>query len=148
MSDPESPDIDSDTDSDGDVDPRHLAGVTLGAAVIALYASWMAADLVARWLTIPIVLVIAGSRLYGREGIGEKLAFVGYTLAALLALTPVLIILPDVLGDFTESPAEMALTVSNALLVVVFVFLAATLAYLTYRIDRGQGVIQRVRTSR
>lgn len=137
-----------DTDSTVDIDPRHLAVVALGAVVLALYASWMAADLVARWLTIPLVVVIAGGLLYGRTSASDKLAFVGYALAALLALTPVLIILPDVLGDFTESPVEMALTVSNLLLVVAFALLAALVAYLAYRIDGGRGIIQRVRTDR
>lgn len=137
-----------DTDSPVDVDPQHLAGVAIGAVVVALYASWMAADLVARWLTIPVVVVIAGGLLYGRTSASDKLAVVGYMLAALLALTPVLIILPDVLGDFTERPVEMAFTVSNVLLVVFFALLAALVAYLAYRVDGGRGIIQRVRTAR
>jgi len=130
---------------DADVEPRHLLGVVAGAAVLALYASWMAADLVGRWLVFPVTAVVAGYLLYGREESGNKAVFVGYGLAAMLAVTPVVMILPDVLGEFTEGPAAMALTVSNLLLVVLFLLPATALAYVTYRFDGGRGIVQRVR---
>lgn len=131
--------------ADAGVDSRHIAGVVIGAVVLALYASWMAADLVARWLTLPATAVVAGYLLSGRENGGAKTVFVGYALAAMLAVTPVVMILPDVLGEFTEGPVAMGLTAANLLLVVLFFLPAAVLAYATYRLDGGQGIIERVR---
>jgi hypothetical protein len=133
--------------TDTDIQVRHVAGVVVGAVVIAYYASWMAADVVARQVVFPVVALAAGYLLYRREEPGEKTIYTGYTLARLLAITPLVFIIPDIVGDFTTGPLELALTASNAALFIVFLLPAAAVAYVTYRVDGGRGVIQRVRES-
>lgn len=132
---------------DTGIDVRHVTGLAAGAVVVSLYATWMVADIVARWLAFPVTVLVTGYLLYGREGSHEKAVFVGYALAALLAVTPVAMILPDVLWEFTENPTAMALTVSNVILFVLFLLPAAVVAYTTYRFDGGRGVVQRVRAA-
>lgn len=129
----------------GEIEPRHLTGIVVGAVVLGWYASWMAADLVGRWLTFPAVTLVAGYLLSGREDGRDKTVFVGYALAALVAVTPLAVVVPDVVGGFTEGPVEMGLTASNAVLFVLFLLPAAAIAYVTYRLDGGQGVLERVR---
>lgn len=128
-----------------DIEMRHAAGVVVGAVVIALYTSWMAADVVSRTVVFPVVALAAGYLLSRREEPGQKSVYVGYTLAKLVALTPLVFVLPDVSGDFTAGALELALTMSNAILFVLFLLPAGVLAYVTYRADGGRGVAQRIR---
>jgi hypothetical protein len=131
--------------ADADIEPRHVSGVVVGAVVLALYTSWMAADIVSRLVVFPIVALVAGYLLYKREEPGRKAVYVGYSLAKLLVITPFVMILPDITGDFTAGAAEMGLTMANLILVVLFLLPAAGVAYVTYRYDGGRGVVQRVR---
>jgi hypothetical protein len=133
--------------ADTDIEVRHAAGVVVGAVVLAYYAAWMSADIVSRLVVFPIVALAAGYLLFQREAPGEKTVYVGYTLAKLLAFTPLVFILPDVVGDYTAGPLELALTASNAALLVLFLLPAGVVAYATYRIDGGRGVVQRLRES-
>lgn len=126
-------------------DRRHAARAVLGAAVLALYAAWMAADVVPRWLLLPVVALLAGIVLYRRRSADEQAAYLGYALALLLLLTPVVVVLPDLTAGFAASPATMVLMASNLLLVVVFGLAAALVAYLTYRVDGGPGVLGTIR---
>lgn len=128
-----------------DIEPRHAAGVALGAAVIAFYTAWMAADVVSRVVVFPIVALAAGFVLSRQTEPGQKSVYVGYTLSKLLVLTPFVFVLPDVSGDFTAGAAELALTVSNLILFVLFLLPAGLLAYITYRADGGRGILQRLR---
>ncbi|MFT4945704.1 MAG: hypothetical protein ACI9K3_001654, partial [Halovenus sp.] len=111
-----------------DIEPRHVAGVALGAAVIAFYTAWMAADVVSRVVVFPIVALAAGFVLSRQTEPGQKSVYVGYTLSKLLVLTPFVFVLPDVSGDFTAGAAELALTVSNLILFVLFLLPAGLLA--------------------
>lgn len=122
-------------------EPRHLSRAAVGSLAVGLYATWMAADLVGRWLVFPAVAVLAGALLYGRDGGHEQLVFVGYAFAVLLAVTPAFVVLPDVLAD----GLTMLFMTANLLLVVLFALPAAAVAYVTYRVDGGRGVVQRVR---
>lgn len=130
-----------------DIEVRHVTGVVTGAAVLAYYASWMSADIVSQLVVFPVVALVAGYLLSRRTAPGEKSVYVGYTLAKMLALTPLVFVLPDVVGDFTAGPLDMALTASNALLFLVFLLPAVAVAYVTYRVDGGRGIVQRVRDS-
>jgi hypothetical protein len=93
----------------------------------------------------PIVALAAGFVLFQRTEPGQKSVYVGYTLSKLLVLTPFVFVLPDVSGDFTAGAAELALTVSNLILFVLFLLPAGLLAYITYRADGGRGILQRLR---
>lgn len=135
---------------DRDLDPRHLLGVVLGALVLGGFAAWMAADLVGRWLSFPVVAVLAGVLLFGKESRHEQVVFVGYTIAGLLVLTPVFMILPDALSGSAYGPgaAGLVFMLANAILFLLFGTLAAVVAYATYRYDGGRGLVQRVRAVR
>lgn len=127
-----------------ETDPWHLSRVGLGTLGVAVYATWMAADVLARWLTFPVVAVLAGFLLVDRDA-HEQLVFLGYAFAGLFVLTPVLMVLPDALGEFGEGATTMVFMTANLLLVVLFAVPAAVLAYVTYRLDGGRGVLQRLR---
>jgi hypothetical protein len=131
-----------------DVERGHLVRVVLGAVVISLYAVWMAADLIARWLLFPVVAVLAGYLLFERDTAHEQTIFVGYAFAALLLVTPLLLFFPDVTGDFDRSLSSLLFTTANVLLFVLFAVVAGTVTYVTYRLDGGRGVVQRIRDFR
>ena len=136
------------TDNRTLISPGHAGGVVGGALVVSLYATWMAADLVARWLLFPVVAVIAGYLLHLRRTNREQVVFVGYTLAGLLVLTPVVMVLPDAVAGFDVGSATMVFVAANALLFLLFALLAALVAAVTVRLDRGRGIVQHVRDSR
>ena len=130
------------------ISPGHAGRVGGGALVVSLYATWMAADLVGRWLLFPIVALMAGYLLHQRETGREQVVFVGYTLAGLLVLTPVIMVLPDGFAGFGVGSATMLFMAANALLFLLFALLAAVVAVVTFRLDRGRGFVQHVRDSR
>lgn len=105
----------------------------------------MAADLVPRWLLLPVVGLIAGLVLYRQGSADEQAAYLGYALALLLLLTPVLVVLPDLTAGFAASPGTMLSMASNLLLVVIFGLAAALVAYITYRVNGGPGVSEALR---
>ncbi len=136
------------TDRRARISPGHVGGVVLGALAVSLYATWMAADLVGRWLLFPVVAVVAGYLLHQRETGREQLVFVGYTLAGLLVVTPVVVVLPDAVAGFDVGATTMLFMTSNALLFVLFALLAGVVAAVTFRLDRGRGIVQHVRQTR
>jgi len=135
-------------DSTTDVDLRHLSRAVLGAVVVSLYAVWMAADLVARWLLFPVVAVLTGYLLLKRSTAREQTVFVGYAFAVMLAVTPVLIVVPDLTGGFDASLSSLLFTTANVVLLLLFACIAGIVAYVTYRYDGGRGVVQRIRDTR
>lgn len=141
MSETSSVDIDVD-----DLDPRHVAGVVVGAFGLAFYASWMAADLVGRWLLFPVVALITGYYLYIREEPGDKGVFFGYSLAAMMVLTPILMVIPDIIGDFVGSPAWAGM--ASLVIFILFLIPAGIVAYVTFRYSGGRGVVERIQDRR
>lgn len=133
----------SSVDLDADLDPRHVAGVVVGALVLALYASWMAADIVGRWLIFPVVALLTGYYLYLRDEPGDKGVFFGYSLAGMMVLTPILMVVPDLTGSFEGGTPAIGL--ANVVILVIFLIPAAIVAYVTYRYSGGTGVVERVR---
>jgi hypothetical protein len=134
------------TGPDRELDPRHLTGVLVGAFLLGLYAAWMAADLVARWFIFVAVALIAGYILYDRREPRSKTVFVGYSLAGLLALTPVFFVLPDVFGDFTgASDTTFVFGLGNLFLVILFIVPSIIVAYVTFRYSGGRGILTRIR---
>lgn len=131
--------------SDFDIERGHLGRTVLGTVAISLYAVWMAADIVARWLLGPVIAVLVGYLLVERETAHEQKIFVGYAFAIMLLVTPLLLFLPDVTGDFDRSLSSMLFTTANVLLFVLFAIVAGIVAYVTYRLDGGRGVVQRIR---
>lgn len=141
---------DSSTATLADLDAGHAAATLVGAVLLGLYAAWMTADLLARWLVVPLVAVAAGYALARRPTTRGKAIYVCAVLAALLALTPVTIVLPNVLsaGAYGASPWSLALTTGNLFLVVLFAVPAALVAYVGYRLAGGRGVRARIRAVR
>lgn len=134
---------------DGDAGANAAATVA-GAVPLALYATWIAADLLARWFVFPVVAVGAGYALSVRPTVREQASYACYALAGLLAVTPVFVVLPDVLsaGEYGTSTSSLLFTLGNLFLVVLFALLAALVAYVGYRVDGGRSVLERVRDAR
>lgn len=112
------------------------AAVTAGCTlVLAGYASWIAADALPRWLAFLAVALGAGYALLRVDDRRTRVGTAAYALAGLLALTPVALIVPDALwaDELGVSALSMVLTTGNAILVVVFLALAAAVGYLGYR---------------
>lgn len=117
-------------------DMAHLSSVILGALVVGGAAAWVAAQLAS-----PVVVFLAAAAMTGvlldrRRGDRRKLVLVGYAVAALVAVSPALFFLPDVLAGRTSVVSQLLTVVVTRLL-----WLAAGLvAYVTYRLDGGTGV--------
>lgn len=141
---------DSTISLDASVETQHIAAATVCALVLASYATWITADLTARWLIFPAILLIAGYFLVQQADQRAQVVFLGYGMAVLVALTPIFMILSDVLsaGTYGRSPASMVVTTMNLLFILLFAVLAGIIAYGTYRYDGGTGIVQRIRERR
>lgn len=127
---------------DLDVEFGHISGVVIGAVVVAAYAAWAIGDIVSWWFGFLATALVAGYLLYGREDDRDKLVFVVYSLAGLIALTPVLLFfIPDLLSDRTE----IIFQTISVVFTLLFVTLGGIVGYVGYRLNGGQGVIQRAR---
>lgn len=131
-------------------DTTAVAATVVGGLVLGLYASWMAADLVARWLVFLVVALGAGYALFDQPAVRAQVAYGCYVLAGLVLLTPVLMILPDVLSGsvYGVGAVGMAAQLANLILLAVFGLLAAIVAYVGYRASGGRGVLERLRNYR
>ena len=128
---------------DLDLEFGHISSVVIGAVVVAAYAAWVIGDLVSWWLGFLATALIAGYLLYGREDDRDKLVFVVYSLAGLIALTPFLLLfLPDLLSGRSDIVFQMI----SIVLIVFFAIIAGLVSYVGYRLNGGRGVIQRART--
>lgn len=124
-----------------------VAGTIVGAVILGLYAAWIAADIVARWLVFLVVALVVGYVLLTKPTVRSQAVYGGYALAALIVLTPIFVIIPDVLsaGTYGVGATGMIFQIANLLLLVVFLIPAAIVAYAAYRLDGGTGVVERVR---
>lgn len=131
-------------------DATTVAVAVGGGLVLGLYASWMAADLVARWLVFLVVAVGAGYALFDQPDVRAQVAYGCYVLAGLLVLTPILMLFPDVLSgsEYGVGAVGMAAQLANLILLLVFGLLAAIVAYAGYRASGGRGVLERLRNYR
>lgn len=136
------------TDADGvDLEWGKLGNAVGGALILAWYATWITADLLARWIIFPLVALLAGYLLYQQDSGHDQGVYFGYRLAVLVLVTPLLIVLPDVLGADAYGVGGLTLlvTYTNILLGIVFAIIAAIIAYVTYRYDGGTGLVARAR---
>ncbi len=124
-----------------DLDLQHLSSVALGAAVVAALAAWIAADLASPVLVFAGVALLTGYFLADRRGDREKAVLVGWAVVALLAVSPVLFFLPDVVAGRTGLLGQPMTVVVVRLLLVV----TGVVGYVVYRLDGGAGVVQRAR---
>lgn len=122
-------------------DLQHLTSVLLGGLGVAAAAAWVAGELASPVIVFLAVAVMTGYLLDQRRGERAKLVLVGYAVAALLAVSPVLFVLPDVLAGRTGVLSQHMTVVVTRLLLLV----AGILAYGTYRLDGGVGVLARAR---
>lgn len=122
-------------------DLQHVSSVVLGAVVVAAVAAWVAAEVAGPVVVFPAVAGMAGVLLDRRAGDRAKLVFVGYAVAAVLAASPVLFFLPDVLVGRTSVLAQVMTVVLTRVLLLV----GAVVAYAAYRVDGGRGVLERTR---
>lgn len=117
--------------------PRTAAVVFVFAIVLGWYASWLLADLGLG--TVAFVLVAAGSA-YGlyRQPTRRRATVRGLSaLAALLAATPVFMNLPFLLaaGRYgVGQPAAFTVRLADALVLVVFLIVAAVPAGVAWRL--------------
>lgn len=116
-------------------EPKLIAGIVVGALFFGAYAAWMAADFLPRALVFVFVALGVGGMLYQRDDGREQLVYAGYVLAGLLVLTPILMVLPDVVaaGVYGRGAFEMLFMTANFVLFLIFAVPAAVVAYLSYR---------------
>jgi hypothetical protein len=126
---------------------RHDAATTAlvvgWALVLGLVAGWVVADFGGRRLATVVVALASGSLLYGRETPRDIIAGALYMLAALFALFPV----AYELHVFTvtgmagvDSPWAHVLTVSDLLVFVLFLAVAAVPALLAFLVQNWTAV--------
>jgi hypothetical protein len=128
----------------------HVLGTAVGSLVLGLFAAWIAADLLPRLLTFLAVAGATGYRLFATAAVRRQAAIACKVLAGLLVVTPLFVVLPDVLSADTYGVSAMSMVVSiaNLLLFVPFALAAAIVAYVAYRLEGGTGIVQRVRNRR
>lgn len=119
------------------VDAKFVFGVVFGGVLLGAYATWITADVLPRALTFIFVAVGVGGTLYRREEPREQLVYAGYVLAGLLFLTPVMMILPDLIsaGAYGVGALELLFMTMNLVLFVVFAVPGVVVAYLSYRLS-------------
>lgn len=139
--------VETPTATDANVDVANVVVSVGAAAVSGLYAAWIAAGLLSRWFVFPLVTATVGYVLYAKTDGHETVAWACYVLAGLVAVTPVFVVLPDVLAAdrYGVSAWALAVTIGNLILLVFFAIPAAVLAYVGYRLDGGRGVSERLR---
>lgn len=125
---------------------RHTAGTTAIVVVLALvcgvYASWLLADFGLRLPALVVVGLVCGVVFYARPTRAGVLATGLYALAALVALTPVMLDLAFVLAADPygiADPWPFVLSLADLLFLVVFVLLALLLAGVAFVLNRRAG---------
>jgi len=118
---------------------RETTAIVLAEALaLALYASWLTADLGLGTVTFVLVAVVAAYALY-RQPSRRGILVVGlYVLAAFLVVTPVFLNLPFLLaaGSYDVSnPTAFTMRLSDVLFLVLFVILAAVPGGLAWRLS-------------
>lgn len=116
-------------------DPVTTAIVVGFAAVLGLLAGWVTADFGVRFLAFLVGAVGTGYLLYGQATRRAVVAAGLYSVAALLAVAPLLYELSFVLG--VEAPLRHVFSLGDILLVLVFWIVAAIPALVGYRITTG-----------
>lgn len=116
--------------TDVETEPVTVAGAIVAAGLLGIYAAWIAADILPRWLTAALVLVGGGYGLLRQETRRARLQNVLYAVAGLLLLTPVLMILPDAIqaDAFGVGVLSIVFMTANIVLFVVFGVVAALVA--------------------
>jgi hypothetical protein len=120
---------------------QHLSSVLLGAVIVAGTAAWIAAEVADPGIVFLAIAVVTGYLLDRRPTDRGKLVFVGYAVAAVIATSPLLVFLPDVLSGRTAVVSQIMTVVTTRFLLTV----AGVLAYAAYRTDGGIGVLARAR---
>jgi hypothetical protein len=119
--------------------------VVVSAALLGLYASWATADFAIRTPAFVVVAVALGYLLYRQDSRRGVVAGALYSLAALIALTPLLY-------EFTvlvraATPLQHLLSVTDLVFVLLFWVVAAIPALVAYRLTTGP-LLDRFRTAR
>lgn len=109
--------------------------VVVSAALLGLYASWTTADFGLRTPVFVVVALVLGYLLYGQDSRSRVVAGALYSLAALVALTPLLYELTVLLR--AQNPLQHVLSVTDLLFVLLFWVVAAVPALAAYRLTTG-----------
>jgi len=105
------------------------------AALLGLFARWIVADFGVSFLAFLVAAVGSGYLLYRQPSRRAVAAAACYSLAALIAVVPIVYELG--LAATVRDPLRHLLSTTDLLLVVAFWLLAAVPALVGYRIDRG-----------
>lgn len=109
--------------------------VVLSAALLGLYASWTTADFGLRTPAFVVVALSLGYLLYRQDSRRGVVAGALYSLAALVALTPLLYELTVLVR--AASPLQHVLSVTDLVFVLLFWLVAAVPALVAYRLTTG-----------
>ena len=116
-------------------DPVTTAIVVAFSAVVGLLAGWIVADFDVRFLGFLVGAVGTGYLLYDQPTRRAVLAAGFYSLAALVAVVPIVYELGLAAG--VDDPLRHVLSVTDLLFVLAFWLLAAVPALVGYRIGSG-----------
>lgn len=121
-----------------DLDPLTAYALGLGALLVGLAAAWIAADVLPRWLTLPVVTLGVGYWLVVPIDDTDRLARWLYALAGLVAVAPVVLILPALRrsGDLGVGWGTLLFAEHVLLTFAVFWVVAAVVAALGWRVAR------------
>jgi len=117
------------------LDRTDIAISTAGAVALAVYSSWMAADFLPRWVVFAIVVLGSGYLLLAQTDRGSRIGYTAYALTGLLVVTPLVLVLPDVVyaDTFGVSVLSLVFTTANLLVFLVFLLLGGVVAGVSYR---------------
>lgn len=119
---------------------RRTTGLVVALALACgLYAGWLLADLAPRWVTLPVVALAGGAFLYARPTRVDAVATGLYSLAALVALTPVVLDLAFVLDAGSHgvgNPWAFVLTPADLVALLVFGLFALVPAGIAFVVRR------------
>lgn len=116
-------------------DARTTAVVVVFAAVLGMLAGWLAADFGVRFPAFLVGAVGTGYLLYGRPTRRAVVAAGLYSLAALLAVAPLVYELGLIAG--VDRPFRHVLSVADLLVVLLFWVIAAVPGAVGYRLATG-----------
>lgn len=117
------------------------------AALLAVVASWVVADFGVRGPAFAVAALAVGYLLYGRETRQDVLAAGLYMLAALLALTPIVMelhVLTVTEMQGVGTAAQHVLTMSDLVVTLVFLVIAAVPAAMAFLVQNWGAIRTRV----
>lgn len=128
-------------------DALTTVGVLAFTALTAIWASWLVADLGVRWPTFALAAIASGYYLYDRADGRSVLATGLYLVAGLVALTPIMFVVPLLLAGGRPgvgNPWVFVFTIADLQAFVAFLLVAAVPAIAGFIVSEPGSVRERL----